>query len=77
MVAAQMYDKIQSGIPDLQDHIREGQFMSVTNWLRKNIHSKGRLLSFNELIKQATGKTLSPAYLTKHIERRYLGAAAA
>jgi Zn-dependent M32 family carboxypeptidase len=44
----------------------------VTSWLGETIHSKGRLLGFDDLVVHATGKKLSPAPLISHLESRYL-----
>lgn len=72
MLAAQLYEKIQKEIPDTCDLIAKGDFMPITKWLGKNIHSRARLLSFGDLVKQSTGSALSPAPLLKHLEQRYL-----
>ncbi len=74
MLAAQLYEKINKDVPDLDNLVAKGDFMPVTKWLGKNIHSKGRLLCFGDLVKNATGAALSPAPLLKHLEGRYLHA---
>ncbi len=72
MMAAQLYETMRRDIPKIDVKIADGEFEEITGWLRKNIYSKGRLLSTSELVKQATGKTLRPEYLEKHLRRRYL-----
>lgn len=74
MLAAQLFEKIRKDIPDLDEAIARGEFMPVTEWLGKNIHSLGRLLRFDSLVKEASGKALSPDALLRHLERRYLPA---
>jgi len=44
----------------------------IFNWLSENIWSKGSLFTTDELVKQATGETLNPAYFKKHLTHRYL-----
>lgn len=75
MMAAQQFATIKKEHPDVQSSIAQGDFSSVTNWLQKNIHSQGRLLNTHDLMKRATGKDISPDYLLKHLEDRYLKAA--
>ncbi len=74
MMAAQLYEKVNKEIDNLDGLIARGDFLPVTQWLGKNVHSKGRLMRFPELVKQATGSTLSPAPLVRHLEGRYLHA---
>lgn len=72
MMAAQFYETLRRDIPKIEDKIADGEFGEITDWLNRNIYSKGRLLPMNELVKQATGKSLRPEYLEKHLRRRYL-----
>ena len=74
MLAAQLYEKVKKEVPDMDSLIAKGDFMPLTKWLGKNIHSKGRLYGFDDLVKNATGAALSPAPLLKHLEGRYLQA---
>ena len=72
MLAAQLYEKINKDIPDVGSLVAKGDFMPIAKWLGNNIHSKGRLLSFDDLVIQATGSSLNPSALLKHIEKRYV-----
>lgn len=72
MLAAQLYEAMRSDIPNLLTMIEEGEFGPATAWLKEKIYSKGRLLGFNDLVKQATGQTLKASYLEKHLRRRYI-----
>ncbi len=74
MLAAQMFAALEKEVPDTCGHIARGDFKPFGRWLGQNIHGRGRLLEFDELITQATGKPLSPAPLVKHLEQRYLSA---
>lgn len=72
MIAAQLYDTLNREIPDIKDKIANGEFAEITRWLNENIYSKGRLLTMDELIREATGKSLRAEYLEKHLRNRYL-----
>ena len=72
MMATQLYDKMKDDIPNIRGLIYQGEFAEITDWMYKNIHSKGRLLKSEDLIKEITGKYLDEESLLNHIKRRYL-----
>ncbi|WP_454785948.1 carboxypeptidase M32 [Legionella sp. WA2024007413] len=72
LIAAQLFSAVKKSIPDLKDQLQQGNFKSLLAWLREHIHQKGRLLTFPELLRQATGETLNPDYYFAHIKERYL-----
>ncbi len=72
MMAAQFYESLRRDIPGISEKIAEGEFEEIKEWLYRNVYAKGRLQSMNDLLKQATGKSLKPEYLEKHLRRRYL-----
>ncbi len=74
MIAAQLHDSLCKAVPDMDKQVAQGQFGEIVTWLRENIYSKGRLLSWDKCLEQATGKALDPAFLISHFERRYLAA---
>lgn len=74
MLAAQLYDTMGREVEDMSGLIGRGDFRPVTAWLGQNIHSRGRLMDFSALVESATGQSLSPQYLARHLESRYLRA---
>jgi carboxypeptidase Taq len=72
LIAAQLFSAIKKSIPNIKEQVKQGEFKSLLTWLRKNIHQKGRLLSYQELLHQATGEELNPQYYFAHIKERYL-----
>ncbi len=73
MIAAQLWEKMQTDIPKIFSRIEEGDFVPLTQWLTKNIHAKGRIYSMSELLNDLTGSAPSPDFLLAHLENRYLG----
>ncbi len=71
MMAAQILDAMRKDIPDIEQQILRGNFESIKEWLNENIHAKGRLLTWEKLLKEATGKKLDPDYLVEHLKGRY------
>ncbi|MFY2508910.1 carboxypeptidase M32 [Vibrio pectenicida] len=71
MYAAQFMATIKQKM-DVDEIIRSGDLSPIFNWLDTNIWKKGSLLTTDELVKQATGETLNPAYFKQHLIDRYL-----
>lgn len=72
MAAAQFTETMRDDIGDLDSYILEANLEPIKTWLNEKVHSKGRLVRFNDLIKNVTGRPLDPDALVRHIQRRYL-----
>jgi len=71
MTAAQIYDAAQKALPNLEDDIARGQFAGLMGWLKTNIHCQGSKLSTQDLLTQATGKSLDSEVFISHLKKRY------
>ena len=71
MYASQFYNAMLKDIPDTESQIEQGRFENIKNWLNKNIHSKGTLLSPSELVKQVTGEPLNYKYFISYLREKY------
>src|SRR3989344_1014491 len=71
LIAAQLFSSLQKAEPHVLQHIEKGDFTALLAWLQEHVHSKGSLLSMDELLIQATGETLSPRFFIEHIHQRY------
>ena len=58
-------------IYDFERQVSEGNFASLREWLRTNIHQHGRRYTPEELIVRATGDKPLPVYLIKYLEDKY------
>jgi len=72
VIAAQLYEGIRNDYPTLDEDIAVGKFGDLFTWLRERVHGYGALVSTPELIKTATGKTLSSAAWLRYVEGKYL-----
>jgi hypothetical protein len=59
-------------VEGLDAALGQGDFGPLLGWLRRNVHSQGSLLGFNDLMRQATGKPLDPKDFEAHLDARYL-----
>lgn len=73
MTAAQLFHSAKEKIPGLLGQIEQGDFSRLVSWLRENIHTHGKRLSFDELLTSATGSQLDVTYFVDHLKQRYLG----
>lgn len=75
LYAAQLMEAISAQLGNVDELLAAGEFRGILQWLRDKIHVHGRCLPPAELIKQATGQSLSAqplvAYLRKKLEVAY------
>lgn len=69
--AAQFYKKVNEDIPSLHNEIKEGNYQSLLNWLRSNIHMAGRKYFPNDLCKEVTAKDLDFKYFMDYATIKY------
>jgi carboxypeptidase Taq len=69
--AAQFYATADDQIPNLDGEIENGNSLPLLDWLRKNIHSKGRFFTSEELCEHVTGKTLDVNYFINYLLQKY------
>jgi carboxypeptidase Taq len=72
MAAAQLMAAARRSGPELDAALERGELKPLLGWLRVNVHGNGSLLEFNELLSQATGKSLDPSDFQAHLAARYL-----
>jgi carboxypeptidase Taq len=72
MAAAQLMAAARRAVPDLTHALGQGDLSPLLGWLRTEVHGRGSLLGFNDLLRAATGKPLDPADFEAHLTARYL-----
>ncbi|WP_343463066.1 carboxypeptidase M32 [Pantoea sp.] len=72
MYAAQLFHAVKQAIPQVEDLIQHGDLQPLFDWLKQNIWQHGSRFSTAQLLINATGETLNPAYFRQHLEQRYL-----
>ena len=68
LYAAQIWETINTKIPDLHARIAKGDFAPLLVFLRENIHHHGRRYSATELCQRITGKPLTADPLMRYLE---------
>ncbi len=72
MLAAQLWYTAAEQLPNIEQDFAQGNFSSLLNWLRENVHQHGARYHLMELSKKATGQELSPRALLRYLKDRYL-----
>lgn len=75
MAAAQLMEAARTAEPEIMAGIGRGDFAPLMAWLRVHVHSKGSLLSTDDLLREATGAPLGATAFKAHLTARYLEAA--
>jgi carboxypeptidase Taq len=70
--AAQFYQTAKNHVKNLESEIENGNTSSLLNWLRQNIHSKGRYFTSEELCKEVTGTSLDVNYFVNYLLDKYV-----
>lgn len=60
-------------IPDMFAQVKKGQFANIIGWLKNNVQQYAASLTPEEVLKQATGETLSAQHYIDYIVAKYRG----
>ena len=71
VIAAQLFAAVRQDAPDAIEGIARGDFAPLLTWLRRNVHARGRLVTTNQLLLDATGATLNTGAFKAHLLSRY------
>ena len=71
LYAAQFFSQAEHELGSLDDEFARGEFGRLLNWLRQNIHERGQCYTAEELVRQVTGRPLSPEPLLAYLRSKY------
>ena len=69
---AQLFSAFRRQHRDWQELLGKGEIAPIRSWLEEHIWSRGRLLSSQKLIEEATGEPTNPRYFLDYVRERYL-----
>ena len=70
--AAQLFAAAEHSIGPLDDQFASGDFRTLRDWLRENIHRHGMRYRSDAIIQRVTGKPPDPGALIDSLSSRYL-----
>jgi carboxypeptidase Taq len=71
LISAQLWERIQRDMPDIERQVSEARFEPLLTWLRTNIHRHGRKLRPQELVKRVTGSPIDAGAYVRYLERKF------
>lgn len=71
LISAQLWEKIQKDIPDLEAQIRKGKFDGLLTWLRTNVHRYGHKYKPQDLVKRVTGSSITAEPYVRYLTNKY------
>jgi carboxypeptidase Taq len=70
LVAAQLWQRVESELPGLDEDIRRGEFGRLRDWLRENLHRYGRKFPPAELQERILGGPVDPEPFIAYLRRK-------
>ncbi len=70
-ISAQLLATMKKDISGFDDLVRSGNLTPIRQWLNTNVHSHGRLLTSNELLKRVTGSELQFKFFMDYAREKY------
>ncbi len=71
LYAATLFKKMTAEVKNFEQQVKGGQFLEILGWLRHKIHSKGRIMTPSELLKDSTGQPLSVEPLIEYLTLKF------
>jgi carboxypeptidase Taq len=71
LVSAQLWEKINKDIKDLDEQIRRGKFDELLGWLHDKIHVHGHKYDPQDLVQKVTGSKIDSAAYVRYLTRKY------
>jgi len=69
--SSQILKKLKEVFPNFDELVRNQKFNGILKWLRENIHSKGRTMLADEIIRNACESGLNPKVFIKYLTDKY------
>jgi carboxypeptidase Taq len=71
LVSAQLWEKINKDIKDLDEQIRKGKFDALLAWLHEKIHVFGHKYDPQDIVQKVTGSKIDSAAYVRYLTKKY------
>ena len=71
LMSAQIFNTVESQIPQLKNQFQLGKFEELKLWLNQNIHRYGKFYSSQDLMVKLSGEKLNAKYFTDYLQEKY------
>jgi carboxypeptidase Taq len=71
LISAQIWERVTAEIPDLYDQFEQGEFSTLRDWLRENLHRHGRKFTPRETLERVAGTgSIDPAPYVRYLRTK-------
>src|SRR5262245_2090329 len=71
LISAQLWERVAADLPDLPEAFEQGEFGSLREWLRENLHRHGRKFTPSETLERAAGVgRIDPEPYVRYLRRK-------
>ena len=77
VMSVQIWEAMKNDVPDIEDHVGQGDFAPLREWLGEHVHKLGRKYAPQETLRRATGSTIDPKPYLRYLESKYRAGVAA
>lgn len=71
IVSAQLWERINKDIYNLEEQIRKGKFEQLREWLREKIHTFGHKYDPQDIVQKVTGSKIDSAAYVRYLTKKY------
>ena len=71
LISAQLWEKINSDIRDLDEQIHKGKFDALLAWLRAKIHVHGHKFDPQDLVQNVAGSKIDASAYVRYLNKKY------
>jgi carboxypeptidase Taq len=71
LISAQLWESVLGDIPDIEEQIEQGEFVSLLGWMRDKIHQHGAKYEPQQLIENVTGSKIDPQPYLRYLRIKY------
>lgn len=71
LISAQLWERINADISDLDGQFHRGEFGALLAWLRENIHVHGRKYEPQELVQRLTGSKINADAYVRYLQHKF------
>lgn len=77
VMSVQIWEAARAALPDLDERFEQGDFSTLSGWLREHLYSLGRKLTPKETLRRVAGAPLDPEPYLRYLRAKYGAAVAA
>jgi carboxypeptidase Taq len=73
VISAQIWERIEADLPDLEQRFEQGDFSALREWLRDHLHVHGRKFTPAETLERVVGGGLDPEPYLRYLREKLGG----